>query len=664
MTQEETSNAMISLQEVRRFIESSNSRIIPEKVAEMLTERTLIPGDSEELQALFTPLIHNLKERLSERGIRLPIRIKQSHKLSAKEQRMIGSLCILQAGVADSLARSGYGQPGETIAYARQAQESCRLAKNYQMVTAAIDIEAAKMRDGGDNVGALKKQQESYRIGLAQNDQEIIRRSLYNQSATLRTLGRYAEAIEMLHKVIEIEGDHPVDRAVKGMAYNQLAWVLMTIEDKAGAYEATCSGLELVTDFPSTQINLLITQAHVHKAKEEYLSAFEAAKKGLKIARKCGEKAHIATLLVTFGEIHAMLGDIAEAKSAYEEAIAIFDTLDFILHKEQTTISLATLLTKHGEHQRALDIYHTLLAENQQWHSAPRRYARVLSSAAELYTVLERFDEAEEMFLEALNLHTNVAIPQGTSETLLKLGKLYVEQGEEEKAIEIYKQVLDQLDMETSKATGIEASRELTKLYENRGEAAKELRYYKIYHQLSMKAKDALLDDKLNYLRIQHKVERHRTEVEYERLRREKIEVELQETTIALVERSELIGSLRKKVRGILRDLDGDQLPILGNALQQIIREVTNTSQANQKAVLLLHSVNDTFYTELRHRHPNLTPGQIKLCGFIRAGMDKQDIMTLLHISLGSLNKQRYRLRGRLGLKRKESLENYLAEIG
>ena len=661
------SSDILSLEDVRTFIETSRSRILPERVAEMISERTFITEFSQELKELFNPLIENLRERLTERGVDVSGSRKWSKKLTVKEQRMVNSLCILQTALADSFCKSGSGRTGEARRYACQAQEACKLAGNYHLLTATMDMEASRMRDQGDNTGALRKQQEAYRIGVEQNDQEIIQRSFYNQSATLRTLGRYAEAIDMLYKVIETRSgsDQGADRYVQGLAYNQLAWVLLTIEDTEGAYQATCSGLELVaSDIPSVQINLLITQSFVCQAQEDYTQAFESTTRGLKIAREQKESAQIASLLTSLGKVQAALGDIDEARSAYREAIDLFDNLEFVLHKEQARIALANLLKENGEYDEALAIYQELLAGSKNRHSDAKRYSWILTNTADLYVALQRFDEAEQMYRKALRLHQDVPVLQGTNAILFKLGKLYNQQGKQDEAIIIYERVINRLDVESSRTIAIDASRELAELYQKKGDNSKELVVFKVFHDLSMKAKDDLLDHRLNHLRVRHKVEQHKAEAELERLRREKIEAKLQEMTLALTEKSELLGSLRKKVRDILRELDGEHLPVLDNALQQIVRHVAHTNQSNQNAVLQLGAVNEKFYSDLRRKHPDLTPGQMKLCGFIRAGMDKQDIMDMLHISLGSLNKQRYRLRRRLGLQTKEHLESYLAMIG
>ena len=99
------------------------------------------------------------------------------------------------------------------------------------------------------------------------------------------------------------------------------------------------------------------------------------------------------------------------------------------------------------------------------------------------------------------------------------------------------------------------------------------------------------------------------------------------------------------------------------HALKQIIRYVSLQEGEDERTVLYLHSVNAAYYDRLRERHPKLTVGQVQLCGLLRSGMSNTDITTLLHITVDSLKKQRYRLRKALELKRSQRLEGYLMEI-
>ena len=176
-----------------------------------------------------------------------------------KETKMILSLGILQAQVADGFYRSG--QQTKALAYAEEATETCRSIEDYQMMTAAIDIAAGATRLLGRPDEALKKQQESYMIGIEQNDSLIIVRSLFNQSIAFQDLGKHYEAIKLLRSVIEVEDIEHNGRGVKGLAYYHLTNALRTIGDNEGAYQATRSGLELVgTDFPTIRIRLFASR--------------------------------------------------------------------------------------------------------------------------------------------------------------------------------------------------------------------------------------------------------------------------------------------------------------------------------------------------------------------------------------------------------------------
>ena len=664
-TQEKPSGEMIGLEELREFIRTSRSPVIPEKVADLITERALVLEFPTERIALLNPLIEDLQERLVQRNISLPLSLQKSSFLSTKEQKMVRSLGVLQAQVADGLLRCE--QFSDALTYAGKAATTCRIAKNYWLLTGMMDIQAIAMRGLGDYTGALEKQKESHRVGVEQNNPDIIQRSLYNQSVTLQKLGRTEESLVALYHITETHSSSEESQAVQGMAYNRVADGLMGLNDVEGAIEAAHNGLKCVeSSFPTTRISLLIALANAYKVKGDYVIAFEKAKEGLLLARELEDERQTIRILVLLGSIQTELGDINEAKTTYEEALEICAKLGYTVEFEraQIVLSLARIFAKNGESDKAFECYRQLSEENQPWQTNPDHYSWFLANAADLHVAIEQFSEAEQMYTRALKICRDASILRGISGILLKLGAFYGKQGKREESLEAYKEVLNLSEAEIKTDKKIEASRALADLYQEAGEMGEALKYLNICFELTVQTKDMMLDNRLNQLRVRQKVEQHQKEAELERQHREQVEKELQQTTVALVEKSELIVSLRSKVEGILREMETSEIPVLNKALQRIIRHVSESDDMSQKEVLLLHSVSERFYSELRKRHPNLTTGQTKLCGLLRSGMDKQDILNLLHISLDGLHKQRYRLRQRLGLQTSESLDNYLASIG
>lgn len=74
--------------------------------------------------------------------------------------------------------------------------------------------------------------------------------------------------------------------------------------------------------------------------------------------------------------------------------------------------------------------------------------------------------------------------------------------------------------------------------------------------------------------------------------------------------------------------------------------------------------LNPDFQSNLKKRHPDLSEGQLKLAVYIAIGMTTQQISKMLAIDHSSVNKNRYRLRSKLGLERSDSLEDYLRSMG
>jgi tetratricopeptide (TPR) repeat protein/DNA-binding CsgD family transcriptional regulator len=72
-----------------------------------------------------------------------------------------------------------------------------------------------------------------------------------------------------------------------------------------------------------------------------------------------------------------------------------------------------------------------------------------------------------------------------------------------------------------------------------------------------------------------------------------------------------------------------------------------------------IEELSSGFTSALLKKHPALSPGDLKLCAFIRLNLSVREISSLLNITEESVHKHRYRLRKKLGLNG-DSLEVYL----
>lgn len=77
----------------------------------------------------------------------------------------------------------------------------------------------------------------------------------------------------------------------------------------------------------------------------------------------------------------------------------------------------------------------------------------------------------------------------------------------------------------------------------------------------------------------------------------------------------------------------------------------------------LVDMMYNDFTNRLTEKHPALTEGDISICCLLIAGFDTGMIATVFNIQVDSINKQRYRLRTRLGIPKQVNLVEYLQHI-
>ena len=65
----------------------------------------------------------------------------------------------------------------------------------------------------------------------------------------------------------------------------------------------------------------------------------------------------------------------------------------------------------------------------------------------------------------------------------------------------------------------------------------------------------------------------------------------------------------------------------------------------------------------LKNRYPDLTPGDMRLCAFLRMNLASKEIAPLMGISVRGVENHRYRLRSKLGLEHDENLIGTLLKL-
>jgi len=152
--------------------------------------------------------------------------------------------------------------------------------------------------------------------------------------------------------------------------------------------------------------------------------------------------------------------------------------------------------------------------------------------------------------------------------------------------------------------------------------------------------------------------QRQRLEAEKEReiliLEVENKSRELSNAAFNLIRKNEALQSLRDNL------LDSKNEP---RALSKIIREIDSHLESDHDWEIFEESFNrvhDDFFKRLMHDFPDLTPGDLRLAGYLKMNLSSKEIAPLLNISIRGIENKRYRLRKKLGLSEEANLTEFI----
>ena len=156
---------------------------------------------------------------------------------------------------------------------------------------------------------------------------------------------------------------------------------------------------------------------------------------------------------------------------------------------------------------------------------------------------------------------------------------------------------------------------------------------------------------------------------ELQQLKEEKIKSELRHvnnllaaSTMNLVVKNEFMENIKEELKEVR--VKGE-VAETRNALEKIVKEIDTTLKLQEdwkQFEYHFDHVHGDFLTRLTGEFRDLTPGEQKLCAFLRLKMDTKEISNLMSISLRGVEVARYRLRKKLGLENYQNLSKFILE--
>lgn len=160
--------------------------------------------------------------------------------------------------------------------------------------------------------------------------------------------------------------------------------------------------------------------------------------------------------------------------------------------------------------------------------------------------------------------------------------------------------------------------------------------------------------------------QKHKLERKKNRKATEKLEAqnrELVTTAIQNNKTNKIVETTLKRINRILKEQKGKEI---FNELSCIRKDLElQISQQDDWEIFRLRftKVHKHFFTKLKEKHPLLTKSELKFCAYLRINLSSYQISSVLNITKESINKIRYRIRKKLTLLTKDSLEDYISKI-
>ena len=167
-----------------------------------------------------------------------------------------------------------------------------------------------------------------------------------------------------------------------------------------------------------------------------------------------------------------------------------------------------------------------------------------------------------------------------------------------------------------------------------------------------------------------HQLELDKNEKEIIKLRNEKLEVdirhknsELASTAMHLVQKSEMLNSIKSELTKLLKKLDVDKEQ---EETKRIFRLLTDEAKVDKDWDQFsghFDNVHSDFLKLVKEKHPQLSATDLKLCAYLRMNLTTKEIAQLMNISVRGVEIARYRLRKKLELATEINLVSYFVDF-
>jgi len=485
------------------------------------------------------------------------------------------------------------------------------------------------------------------------------------------------QALHYSEQAMELAMTTKDDKLI-GISYQKIGDALLYKGDNSNALKNYYKSLEIIEglDDDESLFSLYHNMGVLFGRILDFNMALSFYEKALFVYNNAENKT-----IPSMGQIYTLynsMGNIYDEKAEEETANEYYlRALDLALKKEDHQAlgviynNLGKLAVEKEEWNLALAYLQKSLESRQRIHDL-NGMAKSYNNLTQYYMLVNEVDEAFASAQIALELSHEAGAMLTRLKSLENLSAIYQSRGELQVALDLYKQYKELNDSLINESS-IKKQTELQVKYEyEKEEKVKEavrqkesLRYILVISVLTFGFVTSILFYSLAKSRSRRvSLEKKSLEQDLD-LRNQDLLVkdkELASSVLFLLKKNELLTDVSERLLSFKKKISPDNQ----NSIQKIILDIQEGAKEDmwEEFEMRFQQVHNDYFLKLKEYAPDLSPGEIKICTFLKLNMTSKEISAITRQSVKSIEVARTRIRKKLHLTNKEvNLVSFLLDF-
>ncbi len=521
----------------------------------------------------------------------------------------------------------------------------------------------------------------------------------YNNLALLyKQKKEYVLAIENFEKSLKINQEIP-DEEGQGYQYLNMAMLYTDLGQLTDALESYLESLRLFEKLEKDNLRLIIYErlGQYYRKIEDLNTARDYYNRAYQLAQENNNRIYIARSYRNIGLLFSKEDQIDSAVTYFDKAIGIFEEIKYIAPLLNALNDKGNTLAKSGKAEQALLAYNRALEYSGKgnWYSMD---VGIRISKGYALNKLYRYNEAKSTVSTALNTFSK------DQHTMQNLVGIYRVLSQAEEGLGNYKSSLNHLqnirvfedsilnEEKRLEIARIEFEYQLSKerevfnlenekqaiAYEAEINQANSTRNLLIAiavlfiiimailfrsYQIKQKA-NRLLEQRANELKEKNALlkESHLKEQSLMQTNIEEKERRMAAITLSQHEKESLLQKIDDKIQVIAKEPQSKSTEDL-KSLQKLVRSNLNLNGSWDNFLYQFEKIHPGFFSKTRELFPNMTVNDLKVCAYIKIGMDNKTIAQVTNTTVNTVKSRIHRIKKKMELDADTSIRNYLMSV-